>query len=45
MAGTIPGARLALIPDAGHSPQLEAPDAWWLAVSGFLDEVAEDAAA
>lgn len=36
MAGTVPGARLAVIPDAGHSPQLEAPAAWWEAVSEFL---------
>ncbi len=40
MAETIPGARLAVIPDGGHSPQFEAPAEWWLAVSGFLDEVA-----
>lgn len=40
LASTIPGARLAIIPDAGHCPQFEAPDAWWGALSGFLDEVA-----
>jgi pimeloyl-ACP methyl ester carboxylesterase len=40
MAATIPDARLAVIPGAGHSPQLEAPSAWWAALSGFLDEVA-----
>lgn len=39
MAATIPGARLAVLPDAGHSPQFEAPDAWWAAVSGFLSSV------
>lgn len=39
MASAIPGARLAVIPDAGHSPQFEAPDAWWQAVSAFLEEV------
>lgn len=39
MAETIPNARLALIPDAGHSPQLETPTAWWDALSGFLAEV------
>ena len=36
MADTIPGARLVVLPDAGHSPQFEAPAAWWEAVSGFL---------
>jgi pimeloyl-ACP methyl ester carboxylesterase len=36
MAATIPGARLAVIPGGGHSPQLEAPAAWWEALSGFL---------
>jgi pimeloyl-ACP methyl ester carboxylesterase len=40
MADTIPDARLAVIPEAGHSPQLESPDAWWSAVSGFLGELA-----
>jgi pimeloyl-ACP methyl ester carboxylesterase len=39
MAKTIPGARLAVIPDAGHSPQFENPDAWWAALTGFLQEV------
>ena len=36
MAATIPGADLAVIPGGGHSPQLEAPAAWWEALSGFL---------
>ena len=39
MASTIPGARLEVIADAGHSPQFEAPDAWWKVLSGFLAEV------
>lgn len=39
MADAIPGAELAVIPDAGHSPQFENPDAWWLALSGFLDRL------
>ena len=39
MAKTIPGARLVVIPDAGHSPQFENPDAWWQALSAFLGEV------
>ena len=32
-----PGARLEIIPDAGHSPQFEAPEAWWKVVSDFFD--------
>ncbi len=38
MAATMPGARLEVIPDAGHSPQFEAPDAWWAVLSAFLSE-------
>ena len=40
MAETIPGAQLAVIPGGGHSPQFEAPEAWWAALSGFLATVA-----
>lgn len=40
MAATIPGALLVVIADGGHCPQQEAPEAWWSAVSAFLDEVA-----
>ena len=36
MASAIPNARLAVIPDAGHSPQFENPSSWWEALSGFL---------
>lgn len=36
MAEAIPGARLAVIADAGHSPQVEAPEAWAEVVRGFL---------
>jgi len=39
MAKAIPRARLAVIPDAGHSPQLENGDAWWDTLTGFLEEV------
>ena len=39
MAAALPDARLVVIPDAGHSPQFEAPEAWWQAVSEFLEEV------
>ncbi len=40
MAAAIPGGTLVVIPDAGHSPQFENPEAWWLALSSFLDRVA-----
>jgi pimeloyl-ACP methyl ester carboxylesterase len=40
MHQAIPGAQLVVIPDAGHSPQFENPEAWWNAVSGFLAGVA-----
>lgn len=36
LAAVIPGATLAVVPDAGHSPQHEAPEAWFAAVAGFL---------
>jgi 2-succinyl-6-hydroxy-2,4-cyclohexadiene-1-carboxylate synthase len=36
MAEAIPGAQLAVLPEAGHSPQFEAHAAWWAALSGFL---------
>jgi len=39
MADAIPNAELAVIPDAGHSPQFENPDAWWAALSTFLARV------
>ncbi|MEJ7585815.1 MAG: alpha/beta hydrolase [Acidimicrobiales bacterium] len=39
MASAIPGARLATVADAGHSPQFEAPDAWWEALDAFLSEL------
>jgi pimeloyl-ACP methyl ester carboxylesterase len=39
MAAAIPGAELAVIPDAGHSPQFENPDEWWQALSAFLRRV------
>ena len=40
MAETIPGARLEVIPDAGHSPQFENPAAWWKTIEQFAGEVA-----
>jgi 3-oxoadipate enol-lactonase len=39
MAETIPGARLVVIPDAGHSPQFENPDAWLAAMQEFLSSL------
>jgi pimeloyl-ACP methyl ester carboxylesterase len=33
---TVPGARLVVIPDAGHSPQFENPPAWIAAMLEFL---------
>jgi pimeloyl-ACP methyl ester carboxylesterase len=36
MAEAIPGARLEVIADAGHSPQVETPEAWAEVVRGFL---------
>lgn len=36
MAATITGARLVVVPDAGHSPQFENPDAWSSAMKEFL---------
>lgn len=39
MAKAIPGARLAVIPDAGHSPQFENTGAWWDALVSFLDSL------
>lgn len=39
MAKAIPGARLAVIPDAGHSPQFENTLAWRDALWAFLREL------
>lgn len=40
LAATIPGARYELLADGGHSPQFEAPEAWWKAMTTFLDGLA-----
>jgi 3-oxoadipate enol-lactonase len=40
MAAAIPDALLVVLPGGGHSPQFEAPEAWWAAVSAFLADVA-----
>jgi 3-oxoadipate enol-lactonase len=39
IAAAVPGAQLVVVPDAGHSPQFEAPEAWWSAVSVFLQSL------
>ena len=39
MADAIPGARLAVIPDAAHSPQFENEQAWWEALEAFLNDL------
>ena len=36
---TVPGARLVVIPGAGHLPQFETPDEWWAALESFLDDL------
>ncbi|HWF80213.1 MAG TPA: alpha/beta hydrolase, partial [Streptosporangiaceae bacterium] len=36
MAAAITGGALAVIPDAGHSPQFENTDAWWQILTGYL---------
>ena len=39
MAEAVAGSTLAVIPDAGHSPQFENPEAWWRALSSFLADI------
>ena len=39
LAEAVPGARLVVVADAGHLPQFEAPDAWWSAFGGFLQDL------
>lgn len=39
MADAIPGAELAVLAGGGHSPQFEAPEQWWRALSGFLGRI------
>jgi pimeloyl-ACP methyl ester carboxylesterase len=41
MAEALARARLAVIADAGHSPQFENPDAWFEVLAGFLAEVGQ----
>lgn len=44
MAGTLPQARITIIPDAGHAPHLEQPEAFTQAVLRFLVEQTERSA-
>jgi pimeloyl-ACP methyl ester carboxylesterase len=37
MGEAIPNAQLAVIPGGGHSPQFEAPAAWWDTVREFIE--------
>lgn len=37
MAEAIPGAQLAVVADAAHSPQFEAPEPCWAALHAFLE--------
>lgn len=39
MARTIEGARIEVVLDAGHSPQVENPELWRKCLTTFLDEV------
>ena len=40
LRAAIAGARLVIVPGAGHSPQFENPDGWWDALDQFLTKVA-----
>ncbi len=42
MAAGVGRGALEIIPDAGHCPQFENPDAWWNALAGFLAKIAPD---
>jgi pimeloyl-ACP methyl ester carboxylesterase len=44
MAEAVPGAQLAVITDAGHSPQFENTEAWWKALTDFLASLPKGAA-
>jgi pimeloyl-ACP methyl ester carboxylesterase len=41
LAGEIPGAELAVLPNCGHTPQEECPDAFLTAVDAFLARLPE----
>lgn len=40
MAAAIAGSVLAVIPEAGHSPQFENTDAWWESLTNYLNGLA-----
>jgi pimeloyl-ACP methyl ester carboxylesterase len=42
LASSIPGAKFVVIPDAGHIPQEEQPEAFSRAVAGFLDGLSSE---
>jgi pimeloyl-ACP methyl ester carboxylesterase len=44
MATAIAGGALAVIPEAGHSPQFENTDVWWQSLSGYLADLPRPAA-
>lgn len=39
MAEALPRGRLAVIPNAGHAAQFEAPEEWWRVLSEFLESL------
>jgi pimeloyl-ACP methyl ester carboxylesterase len=39
MADALPNAALTVLPDAGHSPQFENSEAWWDAITAYLDSL------
>ena len=36
MASSVGQGSIEVVPEAGHCPQFESPDAWWQALTGFL---------
>ncbi|HYK33660.1 MAG TPA: alpha/beta hydrolase [Streptosporangiaceae bacterium] len=44
MATAVAASTLAVIPDAGHSPQFENTDAWWQSLTGYLTALSAPAA-
>lgn len=39
IAEVVPGAKLAVLPDAGHAPQFEQPEEWWRSFAAFLSSL------
>lgn len=39
IAATVPGAKLVVLPDAGHAPQFEQPEEWWRSLAAFLESL------